>query len=110
METNDAIKVFMLAILVCLVSTVPRAEASCRSRVVKHQFDVQQGYPHGRKGYIVDHICALARGGLDIPANMQYQTPEESIKKDRIENTAYGEALFCTPLNSLAYRTVFNCK
>ena len=107
---EDYFKTLLLVAALVLAFSVSKAEASCRSQAVKHQFDVQQGYPHGRKGYIVDHVCALARGGLDITANMQYQTLEESIKKDRIENTAYGEALFCTPLNSLAYRTVFNCK
>lgn len=84
--------------------------AACRSTSVKRQFDREQGYPNGRKGYIVDHICALARGGLDVTSNMQYQTPEESKAKDKIENTAYGEALFCNKTNSKSYRTVFNCK
>jgi hypothetical protein len=27
-----------------------------RSEPAKHQFEVQNGYPHGRHGYVVDHI------------------------------------------------------
>jgi hypothetical protein len=34
----------------------------------------QTGYPHGRPGYVVDHIIPLKRGGADAPWNMQWQT------------------------------------
>ena len=84
--------------------------STCRNPAVKRAFDKQQGYPHGRKGYIVDHVCALVRGGLDSTANMQYQTVSESHEKDRIENTDFGAAQFCTPDNSTPTRQVFNCK
>lgn len=36
-------------------------------------------------GYIVDHINALACGGPDTPANMQWQTVPEAKAKDRWE-------------------------
>jgi hypothetical protein len=36
-------------------------------------------------GYIIDHRIALKRGGLDIPANMQWQTAAEARAKDRHE-------------------------
>jgi hypothetical protein len=36
-------------------------------------------------GYIVDHIEPLCAGGPDAPANMQWQTRAEALKKDRIE-------------------------
>jgi len=101
---------FILMIVVILVGTDLSHASTCRSRAVKHQFDVQQGYPHGRKGYIVDHICALAQGGKDSLKNMQYQTQVDSKEKDKIENTPYGKALFCTPKNSTRTRQVFNCK
>lgn len=105
----------LLAFLVVLVAVffggVNDAEAyTCRNASVKHAFDKQEGYPHGRDGYIVDHICALAQGGIDDVKNMQYQSTVESHKKDRIENTAYGAALFCTPENSTPTRQVYNCK
>lgn len=83
---------------------------SCRSQSVKKEFDRRNGYPKGRKGYVVDHICALGNGGLDIQENLQYQTLDESKKKDKIENTKKGRELFCTSENSLPYRTIFNCK
>src|SRR5690348_3626362 len=37
-----------------------------RSEATKHQFEVQTGYPHGRPGYVVDHIKPLACGGADV--------------------------------------------
>jgi hypothetical protein len=36
-------------------------------------------------GYVVDHIVALRRGGLDEPSNMQWQTTADAKAKDRIE-------------------------
>lgn len=85
-------------------------EASCRSSKVKHKFDISQGYPKGHKGYIVDHICALACGGLDTISNMQYQTISESKEKDRTETTPEGCKRDCNSSNSLPTRTVFNCR
>lgn len=52
---------------------------------MRHAFLVQTGYPHGRPGYIVDHIQPLACGGLDAPSNMQWQTVAEAHAKDKIE-------------------------
>jgi 5-methylcytosine-specific restriction endonuclease McrA len=37
------------------------------------------------KGYVVDHIVPLKRGGKDAPSNMQWQTKEDSRTKDAIE-------------------------
>ena len=37
------------------------------------------------KGYIVDHIVPLCAGGLDDPANMQWQTKAAAHQKDLIE-------------------------
>jgi 5-methylcytosine-specific restriction endonuclease McrA len=45
----------------------------------------QSGYPHGRLGYVVDHIIPLKRGGPDTPSNMQWQTIEEAKQKDKWE-------------------------
>lgn len=56
-----------------------------RSEAAKHEFEVQTGYPHGRPGYVVDHIKPLACGGADVPSNMQWQTVEAAKAKDRTE-------------------------
>jgi len=93
-----------------MVMLQPEAEAACRNPAVKHQFDVLNGFPHGRKGYIVDHVCSIFNNGIDDISNMQYQTIAESKKKDRIENTIYGKKLYCNSKNSTPKREVFNCR
>lgn len=40
------------------------------------------------KGYVIDHITPLARGGADSPNNMQWQTVAESKAKDKWERKA----------------------
>ncbi len=37
------------------------------------------------KGYVVDHINPLKRGGADDPGNMQWQTKAAAKAKDKIE-------------------------
>ena len=37
------------------------------------------------KGYVIDHVKALACGGPDVPSNMQWQTVEDALLKDRWE-------------------------
>jgi hypothetical protein len=39
----------------------------------------QTGFPNGRPGYVVDHITLLAKGGKDVPSNMQWQTIAETL-------------------------------
>ncbi len=43
------------------------------------------GYPHGRPGYVVDHIVPLECGGSDTPSNMQWQTRAAAKAKDKTE-------------------------
>jgi len=90
--------------------SISSAYGSCRNPAVKHKFDVLNGYPYGRQGYVVDHICALANGGIDDVSNMQYQTLKDGKIKDRVENTPEGKKLYCDSHNSTPTRQVFNCK
>lgn len=94
------------------------AAAACRSSLARKVF-IQA---HPKKEFLtshslpatailwVDHICALECGGLDSSVNMQWQTEQDARAKDRWERTATGCASTCTSVNSLPYRTVFNCK
>ena len=82
---------------------------TCRDPVQKHTFDKEQGFPKGRKGFVVDHICPLMWGGKDEPSNMQYQTIKEGHIKDKIESTEEGKKLYCNDSNSYSERRVYNC-
>ena len=56
-----------------------------RSEKAKSQFKKQTGYPHGRPGYVIDHVIPLASGGADSPSNMQWQSKAEAKAKDKWE-------------------------
>lgn len=56
-----------------------------RSQSARHAFMRMTGYPHGRPGYVIDHIIPLKRGGCDCPNNMQWQTIQDAKAKDKIE-------------------------
>jgi len=56
-----------------------------RSTIARKEFMKQTGYPHGRKGYVIDHVPPLKKGGSDSPSNMQWQTKEAAKAKDKWE-------------------------
>jgi hypothetical protein len=62
-----------------------RHSHSHRSLAEKHAFWEETGFPHGRPGYIVDHVVPLACGGADALANMQWQTIAAAKAKDKWE-------------------------
>jgi len=47
------------------------------------------GYPHGRPGYVVDHVKPLKRGGSDSTSNMQWQTKQAAKAKVEWVNRPY---------------------
>jgi hypothetical protein len=62
-----------------------------RSESAKHAFMRQTGYPHGRPGFVVDHVVPLACGGSDTPQNMAWQSVADAKAKDKWERKG------CTP-------------
>lgn len=81
----------LAAILAALLVLPMPAEAGKRDPAQRAAFERAHPCPAtGRrsgacKGYVVDHIRALCAGGLDHPANMQWQTIAEAKAKDRLE-------------------------
>jgi hypothetical protein len=75
------------------VSTVKRDRHGRikRSESARHAFMTSHPCPATSKtsgscpGYVVDHIKPLAKGGLDDPSNMQWQTKAAAKEKDKWE-------------------------
>jgi 5-methylcytosine-specific restriction endonuclease McrA len=62
-----------------------------RSAAARRQFQREHPCPSTGKttgacpGWVVDHVFPLKRGGVDAPANMQWQTVADAKAKDRVE-------------------------
>jgi hypothetical protein len=93
-------RIFWACMALAIVSALVPADAShrhyhrgcnatatwdCRSAYVRHEFLVETGYPHGRRGWIVDHVNPLDCGGADAVTNMQWQTRADAAAKDAWE-------------------------
>jgi len=63
--------------------TLLAQDARKRSTVLR--FERLTGYPHGRPGFVVDHIIPLCGGGRDAVWNMQWQTVADAKVKDVVE-------------------------
>jgi hypothetical protein len=86
------------AALLCLALAVASpAEARIkRSQSAKVAFKAAHPCPASGatkgpcKGYVIDHIKALACGGADAPHNMQWQTIADGKAKDKWERKECG--------------------
>jgi hypothetical protein len=75
-----------------------------RSTKAKDDFKKETGYPHGRPGYVIDHVIPLSIGGRDAPSNMQWQTKADAQAKDRTERGGFGKTARVHSGYSSSYR------
>ena len=82
---------FAMFCFMALCSVATTAYARERSEEAKDSFKYSHPCPsngnnHGScPGYVIDHVTALACGGDDAPANMQWQSVAEGKAKDKWE-------------------------
>lgn len=92
----NSLVVFYFSLLISLLLSV-EVNAKCvttkRDMHQRYLFMKSTGYPHGRKGYIIDHITPLCAGGADKVSNMQWQSVEEAREKD-IKEKAFCHRLW----------------
>lgn len=78
-------------------AATPADARTKRSQSAKVEFKAAHPCPAtGRrkgpcKGYVIDHVKALACGGPDAPSNMQWQTVAEGKAKDKWERRECGK-------------------
>ena len=89
---------FALLLAVMLALTCQIADARIkRSQSAKVAFKQQHPCPATGarkgpcKGYVIDHVTALACGGADAPSNMQWQTVADAKAKDKWERNGCGK-------------------
>jgi hypothetical protein len=71
-----------------------------RSRPLLEAFKTATGFPHGRPGYVIDHVVPLCAGGVDALTNLQWQEIRASYRKD-----VYERAL-CAAMKKQGYALV----
>lgn len=86
--------------LICLALAFAATPADARikrSQSAKVEFKASHPCPANGarkgpcKGYVIDHVKALACGGPDVPSNMQWQTIAEGKAKDKWERKECGK-------------------
>lgn len=73
---------------VILFTVTQKSEGQeARNREQVNLFHIQTGFPHGRHGYVVDHIIPFCYGGssLDSTWNYQWQRLDSSYTKNKYE-------------------------
>lgn len=88
----------LASLLVVLICHANLSEARVkRSQNAKFEFKQQHPCPANGankgpcKGYVIEHVKALACGGADTPSNMQWQTVAEGKAKDKWERKECGK-------------------
>lgn len=82
---------YLVIPLALLTSCTPDAYATDRNPAVRAAFMRQHPCPSTGKrigacpGYVVDHVIPLCIGGPDSVRNMQWQTREDALEKDKLE-------------------------
>jgi hypothetical protein len=81
----------------------PGTGTAPRSTGARRAFQSQNPCPSTHRatgacpGYVVDHVEALACGGIDAPENMQWQSVEEGKAKDTWERKDCGRPEIISP-------------
>lgn len=89
--------------LLMLATQANTASISPRSKAARAEFQRQNPCPATGKsrgpcpGWVVDHVVPLACGGVDAPANMQWQTVAGGKAKDREERRFCGRRTSAKP-------------
>jgi hypothetical protein len=93
-ETSMVAKLLLAVAILAL--TTPAWARDHRSRAVTREFQWEHPCPStGRTtgacpGYVKDHVIPLCADGPDAVSNMQWQTIEDGLTKDKIEHRMCG--------------------
>jgi len=66
-----------------------RFEKACEGLTWEERKEIGRFYKNCPKGYEVDHIIPIARGGKHCLSNLQYLTREENLRKGATLNYIY---------------------
>lgn len=96
MHGSGIARVALFCLALALGAITPAEARIKRSQSAKVEFKQQHPCPASGarkgpcKGYVIDHVKALACGGADAPGNMQWQTIAEGKAKDKWERRGCG--------------------